>query len=301
MTFREILRKTQELLSGNVALSARGSSASEAEQIVAAAHRAATSQRLSRLELYSKAGDPFPPEAEEQALRWAESRAAGSLLQHLIGYQVFLDHEYRVGPEVLIPRPETETLVVHAREILGKEPALRDVGIEIGLGSGIISIELLARFPELRMRASELSRAAAELARLNAREILGARAAERLEIRFPENELEVIEPFLSEQPKAGFLISNPPYLVPGTEVEEEVRLQEPAAALFAPDFDPLYFYREIAARGREVLRAGGLVFLEIAHERSRETLNLFESSGWDARLLLDLNGRPRILSGRMGK
>lgn len=302
MTYQEALRNAQELLSRRRELVDRGTAASEAEQIVSAAFRRATGKALSRLELFSRMGDAFPPEAERLSLEWALARASGRILQHLTGTQVFLDHEYRVGPEVLVPRPETEGLVLHAIEALRAEPGLADLGLEVGLGSGIISIELLSTFGQLRMRASELSGDARRVAEENAFSIIGPRASDRLEIVTPHDPLAVIEPFLgAEAAAAGFLISNPPYLVPGTEVEQEVRLHEPAAALFAPLSDPLHFYREIATRGREVLRPGGLVFLELAHERAGETLKLFESVAWDARILLDLNGRPRILSGRLGK
>lgn len=103
------------------------------------------------------------------------ARAHGKLLQHLTGVQVFLDHEYEVGPEVLVPRPETEVLVRAAMDQL-KEPQF---GLELGIGSGVISIELLSHFESLTILASELSAEARDLALRNRNRILASPSSSR--------------------------------------------------------------------------------------------------------------------------
>jgi release factor glutamine methyltransferase len=97
---------------------------------------------------------------------------------------------------------------------------------------------------------------------------------------------------------ADFVISNPPYLVRGAdEAEEEVARHEPAEALYAPEFNPLWFYERIAEGARERVRPGGRVYVELAAERAETIRALFEKSGWRATIIEDLNGRPRVLKG----
>lgn len=282
-------------------LIARGTIETEAEQLVEAAFRKATGQRITRMDLFSRAREAFPRKAAELLLVMATRRAGGELLQHLTGYQQFLGHEYEVSADVLVPRPETELLVERAIARLseGIEPRL---GLEVGLGSGVISIELLNRFNGLRMMASEVSHAAAAVARKNAEGVLGRGApGTRLDILSVADELEVLEPFIRSglQDRADFLISNPPYLLSEDETDEEVWKHEPSEALFAPGGDVLHFYRRIAEGARAVLRNGAYVFLELPHERASEILRLFVDAGFRCTLLKDLTGRERFLEARV--
>ncbi|OFZ54305.1 MAG: hypothetical protein A2428_02035 [Bdellovibrionales bacterium RIFOXYC1_FULL_54_43] len=274
----------------------------EAEQLVAAAYRSAKGQSISRMDLYARAREVFPENAGEALLSMAALRAAGRPLQHVTGIQQFLDHEYVVGPDVLIPRPETEVLVTTAIRELSKCESPPVLGLEIGLGSGVVSIELLARFSGLRMVGSELVREARERASKNAERILGAdhKPAERLTIVEVASPLSVWDPFESalRTDRADFVISNPPYLIRGNEAEPDVVNFEPEEALYAPAEDPLYFYRIIAARGREFLKPDGRVFVEIPHERAPQIRELFEGlpgGGWRINVFSDLVGRERVL------
>lgn len=299
--FDEALRLAQAILSRNLELVERGSLLSEAEQIVVAAYRRATGKSLSRVELYTRLADRLPEAAGEQVIVLASGRAEGKLLQHLTGTQFFYEHEYDVGPDVLVPRPETEVLVARALAHLGKGRSPQ-LGLEIGLGSGCISIELLASVPELRMVSSELSIAASTKARENANRILQGGAG-RLEIIRAETALSVWEPFsrvLGDR-RADFLVSNPPYLVDASEADVEVLAHEPREALFSPEQDPVYFYRMIALRAEEFVKPGGRAWLELAHERASVVLELFKDRGWQASLIEDLTGRPRVLEATLPK
>lgn len=284
-SFDEALRVCKEILSGNHDLVRKGVIDTEAEQIVIAAHRRATGERLSRAELFSRLRDRLPDTSAERVIVFAGARQHGKLLQHILGFQVFLDHEYEVNPSTLIPRPETEALVDQSLKRL-KQPKL---GIEIGIGSGVISIELLHAFPGLRMIATEVSQTAVELARRNAAAVLGS--ANRLDLRIVKDARAVLEPLA--EVRADFLISNPPYLIP-SETESEVLKNEPNSALFPEGGDPLHFYRAIASGADRLLKPEGKVFLEIAAERAGETETLF-SRRWKTEVLPDLTGKPRIL------
>jgi release factor glutamine methyltransferase len=294
-SFGDALKAAREMLSASPALVAKGSIEAEAEQLVTAAYRLTWGKHLTRMELFARMQDRFPEAAGDRLLELAGTRAEGKPLQHLTGVQAFLDHEYEVGPDVLVPRPETELLVTLAIESLrmdgGGKPSH---GLEIGLGSGVISIELLSAFPSLRMVASELVPAAADRALGNARRILGSEA-QRLSVIRIADPLEAWPMALPESPPLDFVISNPPYLAVTDPIEDEVRDHEPATALFAPESDLLHFYRLIALNSSRCLRPGGRVFLELAPERAVQTLRLFEGSGWDGEILPDLAGRDRVL------
>lgn len=297
-SFQAALKSVREVLSSNHELVRKDLVDAEAEQIVLAAFRLATGQPLSRVELFTRIQDRYPDAAGARALEMAGGRAAGKPLQHLIGTQAFLDHEYVVNRSVLVPRPETEFLVIEAIERLkSMQPKL---GLEIGVGSGVISIELLSAFPSLQMIASEASPDAAKVAEQNAVAILGEPGARRLRIVSAAAD-ETVEPLSRalDSGRADFLITNPPYLDRADEIDVEVLQHEPEMALFPRTSDPLYFYRSIAQKGPQQLHPGGLVFAELAHERATETLNLFEFPLWDAKILKDLTGRGRVLVAQL--
>ncbi|MDR3607723.1 MAG: peptide chain release factor N(5)-glutamine methyltransferase [Oligoflexia bacterium] len=305
-SFDSALRLAAAILSRNSELISRGVIQAEAELLVIEAYRRSGHASLTRMELYSRLADRFPEAAGEALIIMAGARSEGKILQHITGKQVFLDHEYEVGPDVLVPRPETEAMVAHAVKILAEQFDAPRSGIEIGLGSGIISIELLSRFPSLRMISSELTEEAARRAGSNANRILGSgsRGLGRLQILRAPNALDVWGAFRSlaseGKPRAQFLVSNPPYLAPSDPIDREVLEQEPRTALFPPGTDPLHFYREIAGGLDEFLEPTGIVFLEIAPERSVEARALFARYDRDVRVYSDLNGRDRFIEVRMG-
>ena len=251
------------------------------------------------MDLYSRMGQPYP--ALTKLVEMAHARAGGALLQHVTGFQTFLNHDYEVSPDVLIPRPETEVLVTAALEYLRKNIPSPVLGLEIGLGSGVLSIEMLAVFPKLKMVASELSPAAETIAWANAERILGDEAHKRLQVLTARTPLEVTEPFIRENTsKADFFITNPPYLASTAEVESDVLANEPHAALFGPSGDPAHFYRVLAKEGVRLIRPQGVLFAEIPHERASSILEFFNHQGcWKSEILLDLTERPRVLIAKL--
>lgn len=293
-TFAETLKSVARLLSEARRGASQDLIAAEAERIVSAAGHRTSAKPLSRMELYTRASEEAPAELTIIATRMAHERAAGSPLQYVTGSQAFLEHEYEVTRDVLIPRPETEVLVTEAFRVLsrGGEPKL---GLEIGVGSGIISIELLSRFPTVEMIATDISIKAIEVARRNAKRILGP-GASRLRLT-PVDSRNLWGPLARDSSeKPDFLISNPPYLMPN-EATEEVRTNEPKEALFPPE-NPLYFYTLIAEQAAFFLKEGGGVFLELPHERATRIQEIFTEAGWSATLIKDLTGRDRVLIAR---
>jgi release factor glutamine methyltransferase len=301
VTIGEALRRTREILAESPAIQGRGTADAEAERIISHV-LARRGSEPSRLELYSGSSRPIEDALGERAFSIARDRAAGRPLQHLTGTQVFLDHEYEVGPEVLVPRPETELLVIRAMEYLRAHGDAPVLGLEVGLGSGAISIELLARYPGLRILATEPEPGARAVASRNAARILGSRGAGRLTVIDPESADAVCAPLHAALggAKAAFLVSNPPYLSEDDPIDRDVVAHEPRAALFPASGDALHFYRDIARGAGDLLLSRAPVFLELAHQRAREVLRLFEAEGWDAVVLPDLNGTERVLEARKG-
>jgi release factor glutamine methyltransferase len=249
--------------------------------------------RLARQELYLRIRDRAPEFAIDFSLGVARERAQGKPLQYLLGFEQFGEHVYEVTPAVLIPRQETEILFRVAIERLQELGAPRS-GLELGVGSGVLSIELLHHFSSLSMQASELSESAIHLAEKNAARILSE--PRRLKFLPRESPLVVLQ---GMRTSADFLISNPPYLDPDKEEEltSEVKLYEPTHALFAPAGDPLYFYRGIAEEAPRHLKSLGFVFLEIPHERADAIAAIFRMGHFrDIQITPDLTGRPRVLT-----
>lgn len=227
------------------------------------------------------------PAVAERARGWAREISRGVPMQYATGRADFLGHVYEVQPGVLIPRPETEVLVLETIRRLRTQTARR--GFEWGIGSGIISIELLhsSRDESLEITAIDISPVARQVAAQNAARILGDQAR-RLRIR---------ETWAEDDRDLDFIVSNPPYLDPAQEAEFDASVahSEPAEALFAPPGDLIGHYKELAREAQTRLRAGGLVSLEVPHERALDIRALFSDNAWKrAELLPDLTGRPRV-------
>ncbi len=233
-----------------------------------------------------------------EAVALATERLKGRPLQHVLGNQFFFDHDYQVDPSTLIPRPETEILVSLAiQRITSLKNHAPFRFAELGLGTGIISCELLAAFPFAQGVASELNPQAIELSKKNLTTVLGPDWSSRFIIKPARDSTQGFETFQEDSP-FDFVISNPPYVSKFDEIEAEVMNHEPKRALF-PEISgtldaPNYFYENFLMHP-EILAPGGYAFFEIPHERSLDLRETFESYGFQTELHPDLTGRFRVL------
>lgn len=208
-------------------------------------------------------------------------------LQYILGTQGFMGRTFKVGPGVLIPRPETAGLVSLVLESEKEHACVLDVGT----GSGCIALTLALERPSWTVTAMDVSSTALETARKNAR-LLGAEVgfilADILSKALPEDAFDVI-------------VSNPPY-VPDADrkdMQPSVRDHEPEEALFVPDGDPLLFYRVIAEKGLSALKAGGGLYFEIHHLMGRAACALLEGMGYGkVRVHKDMEGKDRYVTAR---
>jgi len=227
---------------------------------------------LDRLKLYLNFDRPLIEQELERSRELVRRRAAREPVAYILGEREFLSRTFQVGPAVLIPRPETELLVEHTvtelRRRFPEEPELRV--LEFGVGSGAIAVSLAAELSQARVIATEVSRAAAEVARANA-ERHGVAA--RVEVRVQSDFAGIPGPFHA-------LVSNPPYVNPDDRdsLEEDVRNFEPATALFA-DEEGLQWYRFLAQQAAGLLASSGFVAVEIGAGQALDIRSLAEQQG----------------------
>ncbi len=222
------------------------------------------------------------------AIRYAgllDRRQKGEPIQYITGETEFYGLPFRVTPDVLIPRPETEHLVEKIVELAPLFPKPRIV--DVGTGSGAIAIALAHEWPRAAVTATDISEAALALARENAERIGFASR-----IRFLSGNL--LAPVSGEQ--FDFVVSNPPY-VPSTDSDSlsvEVRDHEPHIALFAGN-DGLEIYRRLIPAAFAVLAPGGFIALEIGCGQQRAIQSLLTSAGFHSiEFVPDLQNIPRV-------
>ena len=231
---------------------------------------------------------------EDQQLQLEEARKrlqGGEPLQYVTGQQWFCGNVFQVNPAVLIPRPETEELVQWiAEDWKGQAPRLLD----IGSGSGCISVSLKLLLGKAEVTGCDISPEALEVAGINAAS-LGAQV-DLILLDF------LNETNWSQLGQIDVVVSNPPY-IPLTEKESlapNVRDHEPAMALFVPHEDALVFYRLITRFGLKHLLPGGAVYCELHRDNAEATATLFRQSGYgQVELKTDMHGNPRMLRARM--
>jgi len=218
---------------------------------------------------------------------FAARRAVGEPLSRIVGKREFWGLELAISPEVLDPRPETETIVEAGRSLLeglGEEP-LRV--LDLGVGSGALICALLVEFPHARGVGVDISAGAADIARRN---VAACGLAGRAEIRVGDWTSGVEGPF-------DLILSNPPYVRSGDflALPREVRDFDPRLALDGGT-DGLEAYRRIAPEARSLLYAGGWLVVEIGAGQGAEVLAIVEGCGFvDARIEKDLAGRDRVV------
>lgn len=244
--------------------------------------------QLTRMEVLLRNGDWISNEQDDQLNVILNQLKAGAPVQHIIKKSWFYGLLFKVTNKVLIPRPETEELVnliIKAEESTSRQPLRL---LDIGTGSGCISIALKVNLPALAVTAMDISDEAIEIARYNA---LGNSAA----IRFL---LADIRSYQSAD-RYEIIVSNPPYVM---DSERESMLpnvleHEPHLALFVPDSDPLLFYVAIADFARHHLIPMGRLYLEINERLGKEMVEMLTSKGFTKVILRkDMQGKDRMIS-----
>lgn len=232
--------------------------------------------------------DALTVEQEQRFVQFIEAHVAGQPVQYITGIEEFYGRTFEVDESVLIPRPETEELVVGTIERMKKLFTNSDLTLaDIGTGSGAIAITMKMECPDLDVTATDLSADALATARKNAQNLTA-------EVTFLEGDLTA--PIAHQ--KWDVVLSNPPYIAfdDMASMSDVVVEHEPHSALFA-DEDGLILYRKLAEQLPPLMNTPSLIGLEIGYTQGETVANYFRQHFPQAKVSIvkDINGKDRMI------
>lgn len=230
------------------ALSARGLETSRADWLLE------DISGLSRTQILLKQQEPVPDNILKKFLTYRERMYLGEPVQYIVGFAEFYGRKFIVNNDVLIPRPETEELVLQTLNTINQH---EQTVCDIGTGTGAIAISLKKERTNLNVIATDISDDALKVAKENAR-------LNQAEIEFLQGD--ALKPLINNGIKVDVLLSNPPYISYEEKVEmsETVLEYEPHLALFTQN-NGLAIYKRILNDLDKVMKKDGLVIFEIGH------------------------------------
>jgi release factor glutamine methyltransferase len=236
--------------------------------------------------------DQQPTEAERARYReLIQRRVAGWPVAYLVGTRDFYLLSFEVTPAVLVPRPETETLVLEALGYL--KPVDAPEVLDLGTGSGCIAISIAHQKKDALVTAVDVSPDALAVAKRNA---IKHGVAERIE--FLQGDLFTT---LADGTMFDLIVSNPPYIAPGefAALAADVREHEPRIALDGGP-DGLAFYRRIAAGVEPFLKPGGRLLMEIGYTQDEAVRSILAARPEleVGPTIKDMGGQPRVVQAK---
>ena len=244
----------------------------------------------SKTSVHLSLNQEIPEKAMPSFTQALAELTTGKPLQYVIGWTLFNGSRLTVNSSVLIPRPETEELCIIIKSDCDRKPLPTLSILDIGTGTGCISIDLKKYFLNARVTGIDSSPEAINTAILNARD-------NYCKIDF------LVSDILNDNTWGNFglydlIVSNPPYVLETEKQKMNANVIdfEPANALFVPDDNPLLYYRSIAAFAKRHLIPGGLLYFEINEQFGLETGNLVHDYGFDkVEVVMDIRGKDRFV------
>lgn len=243
--------------------------------------------QLSTTDLYASKDMNFSTNQAEKLEVIITRLRANEPLQYILGNCYFCGLNFHVEPGVLIPRPETAELIEWI--IADRKSSDSPIRIlDIGTGSGCISISLAKNLPQSEVYAWDISEDAIRIASDNANRL-------DANVRFRQTDV------LGQVPTdtmMNVIVSNPPYITEAerTDMDANVTDWEPDTALFVPDNTPLLFYERIAEIGKQILTPDGTIYFEINQRFGTETVDMLRKKGYrNVELRKDLSGNDRMI------
>ncbi len=267
-------------------LARQGSAAPRLDSEILLAH----ARQCQRIELYTQYESRLT-DGERAIMRdLVQRRAKAEPVAYLVGFREFFSLAFEVTPDVLIPRPETEMLVVNVLERAKGQTGLNV--LDLGTGSGCIAVSIAANHPNMNVVAVDISPRALDVARRNSE-----RHGVDDRIQFLEGDL--FEPLTSKR-TFDFIVSNPPYVAEGDlgTLPEDVRLHEPHSALLAGG-KGLDVLQRLIHQAPGFLNPSGWLLVEIASEQAQDVVSEFAATGFSGvECEKDLSGQIRCVRGR---
>lgn len=250
---------------------------------------------LSRLQLHLDSSSHLSPADTRAFRRLLRKRASRIPLQYILGETEFMSLPFLVGPTVLIPRPETEVLIQCAIDYIHSAGTGRPIVADIGTGSGIVAVTVAHLAPGSVVFATDLSAEALRTAAANAE-----RNAASESVTFLEGDLACPLRQAGLDGTLDCLVSNPPYIPTADlwSLPPEIVEHEPISALDG-GADGLIYHRRLVSEGAPLLRAGGLIAMEVGgYEQAESVREMLERSSLygEARVIPDLNRIPRVVA-----
>ena len=243
--------------------------------------------QLSTTDLYASKDMNFSTNQAEKLEVIITRLRANEPLQYILGNCYFCGLDFHVEPGVLIPRPETAELVEWI--ISDRKSSDSPIRIlDIGTGSGCISISLAKNLPQSEVHAWDISEDAIRIASGNAARL-------DANVRFRQTDV------LGQVPTdtmMNVIVSNPPYITEAERIGMDANVTdwEPDTALFVPDNVPLLFYERIADIGKQILTPDGTLYFEINQRFGTETVDMLRKKGYrNVELRKDLSGNDRMI------
>ena len=244
--------------------------------------------KTDRKGLYLSWAKIVPEQEKETFQNLIARRIKGEPVSYIIGRKEFWSLSFKVNPAVMIPRPETETLVEEALKIFS--PCSSPAIVEVGTGSGAISIALATELPQASIIAIDISCEALTVAKEN------AFSHGVSSIRFIKGNL--FEPLEGEKELFDLIISNPPY-IPTNEIPHlppGIRAYEPSVA-FDGGTDGLEFHQKIAQDAHYYLKPGGYLLLEFGKDQGQKIAKIISETQKFSfpEIIRDLSGIERVV------
>jgi len=237
----------------------------------------------------------FTPEQTSLFNKILERLLTHEPVQYILNESWFCGYKFYVDKNVLIPRPETEELVEWIITDCNASLYTQQQGIgvlkilDIGSGSGCIPVSLKRKLQKSEIWSCDISIEALKVAKKNATDLDTDINFIRLDFLDKEQ--------WKQLPEFDIIISNPPY-VPAKEAAQmlpNVLKYEPSIALFVPDDDALIFYKAIAEFGKQHLKKGGNIFLEIHESLGEAVLKMLKENGYLAEIRKDMQQKDRMI------
>jgi len=239
---------------------------------------------MRRAEYFLKRGETVQEKIIAKYFSLINTRASHMPLQYITGSQEFMGVDFKVSPDVLVPRQDTETLVEYLL------PFAKDQDIlDMCTGSGCIAVSLLKLGGAASCTAADYSEKALDIARHNA-------SINGVDINFVHSDM-----FKNITGTYGIIVSNPPYIKTSVidTLMPEVKEHEPLMALDGGQ-DGLSFYSIISREAKNYLKPGGILAVETGYDQGRQVLEMFKESGYnDVCARKDLSGNDRVVAAVM--